>query len=216
MASLVMEIHSVTPQPAKIQKVADALTTGAVLLYPTDTGFALGCCLSHKQAIERLRQIRRLPSTKNLTFLCDSLKHIAEFALVNNHAYKTLKRLIPGPYTFILPATKAVPHFALDPKRKTSGIRVPAHPVAQALLQANGNPIISITAKHPDKDHNDDNEYLLELLEPLVDVVVTSEEYHFQGESTVINMTTDNFSILRRGAGYKTVLQEIPEIVEAQ
>jgi tRNA threonylcarbamoyl adenosine modification protein (Sua5/YciO/YrdC/YwlC family) len=213
MASLITEIHSVSPQPAKIQKVVDALKSGAVILSPTDTGFALGCCLADKHAIRRVRQIRRLPENKHLTFLSDSLANIAEYARVNNHAYRTLKRLIPGPFTFILPATKAVPHYAVDPKRKTTGIRVPSHTLTQALVREHGTPIITITAKHPDKD-TDDVEELVELLEPLVDVVVTSESYTFEGESSVIDMTSDDFSIIRRGAGFDSIERNVPELAE--
>jgi tRNA threonylcarbamoyl adenosine modification protein (Sua5/YciO/YrdC/YwlC family) len=232
MASLVTEIHSITPQPAKIQKVVAALRGGAVMLYPTDTGFALGCCLSDKAAISRVRQIRRLQEQKQLTFLCDSLTNIAEYAQVSNHAYRTLKRLIPGPYTFILPATKAVPRYAVDAKRKTTGIRVPQNQLVRSLLEEHGTPIISITAKHPDEadsgdegdfddsddyggDFDDEIEMLLKRLEPLVDVVIRSETYNFQGESTVVDMTSDSFQLVRRGAGIKKVLHEIPDLLEA-
>jgi tRNA threonylcarbamoyl adenosine modification protein (Sua5/YciO/YrdC/YwlC family) len=230
MASLITDIHSVTPQPAKIQSVVAALRSGAVMLYPTDTGFALGCCLSDKSAISRVRRIRRLQEHKQLTFLCASLTNIAEYARVSNHAYRTLKRLIPGPYTFILPATKAVPHYAVDAKRKTTGIRVPSSPLVHSLLEEHGTPIISITAKHPDEIGLDDEatlggvrldefdpetlmESMLERLEPMVDVVIRSERYEFQGESTVVDMTSDEFALVRRGAGIKTVLHEIPDLV---
>lgn len=213
MASIIIEIHSITPQPTKIQKVVDALKSGAVVLYPTDTSFALGCCLSDKHAIRRVRQIRRLPENKHLTFLSHSLTNIAEYARVNNHAYRTLKRLIPGPFTFILPSTKAVPHYAVDPKRKTTGIRVPAHTLTQTLVREHGTPIITITAKHPDKEA-DTAEELLEFLEPLVDVVVTSDAYAFEGESSVIDMTSDDFSIIRRGAGFEDIEKRVPELAE--
>ncbi len=213
MASLIVEIHSVTPQPRKLQQVAAAARDGAVLLYPTDTGFALGCCLGNKTAISRVREIRRMPQHKNLTFLCDSLSNIAEYAKVSNMAYRSIKRLIPGPFTFILPATKQVPNYAVDPKRKTSGIRVPDNRLVRDLLKEHGSPLISITAKHPDKDA-DNNDELIELLTPLVDVVVTSEEYHFVGESSVIDMTTEEFLLIRRGAGMGDVERNLPQFIE--
>lgn len=222
MAFVHIELHSTTPQPLKIQKVVEALKSGAVMLYPTDTGFALGCCLSDKAAITRVRRIRKLPEHKNLTFLCASLTNIAEYARVSNHAYRTLKRLIPGPFTFILPATKAVPHFAVDAKRKTTGIRVPDNLLTQAILREHGSPIISITAKHPDRMDEDFTLFnnadeatvqdFIDLMEPLVDVVVTSDRYSFEGESSVIDMTDEEFVLIRRGAGIKSVLQEIPEL----
>lgn len=213
MATRILEIHSITPQPQKIESAIEDVRRGAVVLYPTDTGFALGCCLSNKDAISRVRLIRRLPQHKHLTFLCHSLTHIAEYAKVSNPAYKTLKRLIPGPYTFILPATKQVPHYAVENNRKTTGIRVPSHPVALALLREYNNPLISITAKHPDKEA-DTPEQLLELLEPLVDLIIISNEYHFEGESSIIDMTGDETLLIRHGAGIKRVLYEIPEIID--
>ncbi len=214
MPTLSVELHPQTPESYKIAKIVNVLRSGAVMLYPTDTGFALGCCLSQKNAIARIRQIRRLPENKHLTFLCDSLSHIAEFAKVSNHAYRVIKRLIPGPYTFILPATKAVPHYAVDPKRKTTGIRVPENPIALALLKELGNPLISITARvaTDDDEEIETPEELIEKFAPLVDVVIASEVYHFEGESTVIDMTDDAFSIMRRGARVQTVLREVPEL----
>ncbi|MCU0427199.1 MAG: L-threonylcarbamoyladenylate synthase [Candidatus Kapabacteria bacterium] len=214
MPTLSVELHPQTPESYKIAKIVNVLRSGAVMLYPTDTGFALGCCLSQKNAIARIRQIRRLPENKHLTFLCDSLSHIAEFAKVSNHAYRVIKRLIPGPYTFILPATKAVPHYAVDPKRKTTGIRVPENPIALALLKELGNPLISITARvaTDDDEEIETPEELIEKFASLVDVVIASEVYHFEGESTVIDMTDDAFSIIRRGARVQTVLREVPEL----
>ena len=213
MASLTVELHAITPETYKIRKVLDAVRDGAVVLYPTDTGFALGCCLSKKQAITRVRQIRRLPEHKHLSFICDSLTNISEFAKVSNHAYKVIRRLIPGPFTFILPATKAVPHYALDPKRKTAGIRVPDSTIALTLLRELGNPLISITAKHDDQDF-DSPDALVAALSPLVDVVITPHEYAFFGESTVIDMTQEEFHLVRRGARIDEVLEHIPELAE--
>lgn len=209
MASLELELHPVTPQSAKLARVAKALRNGAVLLYPTETGFALGCDLSNKSAIDRVRDIRNANASKPLTFLCDSLSNIAEFAKVSNAAYKMLKRLIPGPYTFILPATKAVPKYAVNPKRKTSGIRVPDHPISLALLRELGNPIISITAKNGDIEPPDTEE-LLEQLTPRVDVVIRSQEYNFAGKSSVLDMTSDEFTIVRHGAGMNLLEELLP------
>lgn len=207
MAHNIVNIHSVTPQPARIAAVAEALRNGKVVLYPTDTGYALGCDLENKTAINRVRDIRNLPDSKPMTFICHSLMHIAEFAKVSNVAYKTIKRLIPGPYTFILPATKAVPHFAQDKKRSTAGIRVPNNPIAQALLKEMDRPIISISAKGGDENWTHDE--IIERLSPLVDIVIESEAYNFLGESTVIDMTNDEFAIVREGAGLEDALNYI-------
>lgn len=202
MGALVYNIHSKTPEMKKISAVADAVKDGAVILYPTDTGFTLGCNLSNKNAIEKIRRIRGLSTNKSLTFLCDSLSNISEFAKVNNEAYKTIKRLIPGPYTFILPASKEVPKYAQNPKRSTAGIRVPQHTLARLLLKEVGNPIISISAKIRDNDMPSEAEELVEVFSKLVDVVVTSDTYDFLGESTVIDMTEEQFYLIRKGSGW--------------
>ena len=213
MATEILTIHSETPELRKIRKVVDALKSGAVIIYPTDTGFTLGCELSNKNAIERIRQIRRLEPNKEMTFLCYSLSNIAEFATVSNQAYKTIKRLIPGPYTLILPASRLVPKFAVDTKRKTSGIRVPDNVLSQLLLKELGHPLISISAKsHADEEFYDQEE-LFRKFSPQVDVAVSSDRYDFVGESTIIDMTSDVFKILRPGAGLEKALEyiEYPE-----
>jgi tRNA threonylcarbamoyl adenosine modification protein (Sua5/YciO/YrdC/YwlC family) len=213
MAKLVLSIHSKTPELRKIDKVVEALNEGSVILYPTDTGFSLGCTLSNKEAIQRIRAIRGLPDGKAMTFLCNSLSNIAEFARVTNLAYRTIKRLIPGPYTFILPASKLVPKFAQDPKRKTAGLRVPDQALPLLLLKQLESPLISISAKKPFGEPFKDNEELIEYYANLVDVAVRSDEYSFSGESTVIDMTSDDFTIMREGAGYEKVM-ELMEIEE--
>ena len=147
MAKEILSIHSKTPELRKIRKVGEALLDGKVILFPIDTGFALACNMSNKEGVERIRRIRKIPQNKRMTFLGQSLSNISEFAKVSNKAYKSLKRLIPGPYTFILPATKQVPKYAVDSKRKTSGIRVPDNTLAQLLLKELNNPIITISAK---------------------------------------------------------------------
>lgn len=207
MATEVLSIHSMTPELRKIRKVVDALHQGAVILYPTDTGFTLGCNLSNKDGVNRIRQIRRLDPDKRLTFLCYSLSNISEFAKVSNSAYRFIKRLIPGPYTFILPASKLVPKYAVDTKRKTTGIRVPEHTLSQLLLKELAHPIISISAKTENHDHYSDPEEIIERYRPLVDIAVSSDDYDFVGESTVIDMMTDDFSFIREGAGL-TLAQE--------
>lgn len=214
MASLVLSIHSKTPELRKIEKVVEALHDGAVILYPTDTGFTLGCELSNKEAINRIRAIRKIPDSKALTFLCNSLSNIAEFAKVSNTAYKTIKALIPGPYTFILPASKLVPKFAQDPKRNTAGIRVPENILSQLLLKENGAPIISISAKNDEVGPNSTPDDIVEIFSKHVDVAVRSDTYTFVGESSVINMTTDEFQIFRQGAGYEKLVNFLEEIEE--
>lgn len=212
MATMKLDIHPVDPQPSKIAKAAEAIQRGAVVLYPTDTGYALGCNLSDKDAIQRIRSIRKLSPDKPLTFLCDSLTHISEYAKVSNAAYKFIKRLIPGPYTFVLPATKLVPKFVQDPKRSTTGIRVPDNEVSKHLSAAMGTPLISISAR--DSSFVGTTDELLAKLLPVVDVAIVSDDYTFVGESTVLDLTSDVFSIIREGAGIEEVMAYMPEEAE--
>ena len=207
-SALVLNIHSETPELRKIQKVAEILKSGGVILYPTDTGFALGCELSNREAIDKIRRIRNLQPHKELTFLCSTLSNISEFAKVSNQAYKILKRLIPGPYTIILPASKNVPKFAQDAKRSTAGIRVPENDLCQTLLQYLESPLISISAKNDDVDYDDYDDFADSFFNK-VDLIIKSDQYYFLGESTVIDMTTDAFKIVRQGANIEKALEFI-------
>lgn len=204
MSAVIFNMHHETPENTKIKKVAKLIDEGAVILYPVDTGYALGCKLEHKEAISKLRRIRRLSDSQSLTFLCEDLSKISEFAKVTNDAYKTIKGLIPGPVTFILPASKLVPRFAQNPKRNTSGLRVPNNNLTDALLEELGKPIIAISAKVEGID-NPTPEEVIENYKNLVDLVVTSDVYEFTGESTIIDMTQDEFEIVREGAGLNEV-----------
>lgn len=204
MPAEILNIHHETPEKRKISKVAKMIDDGAVILYPVDTGYALGCKLEHKEAITKIRRLRKLPDSQSLTFLCEDLSKISEFAKVSNDAYKTIKGLIPGPFTFILPASKLVPKFAQNPKRSTSGIRVPDNYFTDALLEQLGKPIIAISAKIEGVEHPTTDE-IIEAYKNLVDLIVTSEEYNFTGESTIIDMTTDNYEVVREGAGLEKV-----------
>lgn len=200
MAKEILNIHSETPEMRKVKMAADALKDGAVILYPTDSGFSLGCDLSNKSAIDKIRFIRRLSKDHQLTFLCRDLANISEFAKVDNVAYRTIKALIPGPYTFILPASKNVPHFAYNPKRSTAGIRVPNNELVQLLLQEVGNPILAISAKNEDDTLQTPDE-IIDFFGKQVDLTVTSDAYDFVGESSVIDMTEQEFKVIRKAAG---------------
>ncbi|MCG8491308.1 MAG: threonylcarbamoyl-AMP synthase [Sneathiellales bacterium] len=208
MASEIIKIHPETPEMRYISKVADALKNGAVILYPTDTGYALGCQLSDKNAIARIRRLRNISEKKSLTFICEDLSNISEFAKIDNQAYRTIKSLIPGPYTFILPASRLVPKFAQNPKRSTAGIRVPDNTISKLLLKELGQPLISITAKSNEDESSEIYETADEIIqnfEKLVDYVIICDRYDFTGESTVIDMTSSEYEIIREGAGYKDV-----------
>ncbi|NJK27796.1 MAG: threonylcarbamoyl-AMP synthase [Coleofasciculaceae cyanobacterium SM2_3_26] len=207
-------VHPEDPQPRRIEQIVEQLRDGAVMLYPTDTVYAIGCDINSKSAVERVRSIKQLSNTKPLTFLCSSLSNIATYAYVTDSAYRTLRRLVPGTYTFILPATKLVPKLVMDPKRKTTGIRVPDRPICQALLQTLGNPIISTSARIPADggDMEDAPEYpgraeLFDRLENLVDVIIDDELEASGDVSTILDLSGEAPEIIRRGQGWEAVAE---------
>ncbi|CEJ44327.1 L-threonylcarbamoyladenylate synthase [Umezakia ovalisporum] len=207
----IFSVHPDNPQTRRIEEIKSALSNGAIMLYPTDTVYAIGCDLNAKSAVERVRQIKQLANDKPLTFLCPSLSDVATYAFVSDTAYRMMKRLIPGTYTFLLPATKLVPRLVQNPKRKTTGIRVPDHPVCLALLTSLANPIISTSAHLPPNDES------LELdLEPrlsqvelfdrwdrLVDLIIDTGEEPTYEVSTILDLTGDKPMMTRRGLGWE-------------
>lgn len=203
----VYSIHPENPQERILETVAQELQNGAIMLYPTDTVYAIGCDLSVKSAVERLRSLKRLSNEKPLTFLCSSLSNIADYALVNDNAYRLMKRLIPGTYTFLLPATKAVPRLVMNPKRKTTGIRVPDNPLCQSLLKTLGNPIISTSAYFGDNNgqlstFDYEKARLFDSLDKLVDIILDDGYPNLQTEvSTIIDLTGKEPEIIREGLG---------------
>lgn len=204
-------IHPETPQTRLLDQIRDALQAGAVMLYPTDTVYAIGCDLNIKSAVERVKQIKQLSNHKPLTFLCPSLSDIARYAQVSDPAYRIMRRLIPGPYTFILPATKLVPRLVQAPKRKTTGIRVPDHRVSLALLAAVGNPIISTSAHLPQDPERSSAALptsaaeLFDRLENLVDVIVDDGSEAGTEGSTILDLTGPEPVVVRQGLGWDAI-----------
>ncbi len=200
------EIHPQTPQTRRIDEIVAALRNGAVMLYPTDTVYAIGCDINSKMAVDRVRQIKRMSNDKPLTFLCQSLSNISEYAVVSDPAYRLMKHLIPGTYTFILPATKLVPKLVQDPKRKTTGIRVPKHTLCQLLLENLGNPIVSASAHTQDDDGYQptlgvEKARLFDELEKFVDLIIDDGSEPGMEVSTVLDMTSDPPAVIREGLG---------------
>lgn len=210
MATL-YSLHPDNPQARTLEQIKELLRGGAVMLYPTDTVYAIGCDLNSKSAIERVRRIKQLSNDKPLTFLCPSLSNIAHYAVVTDTAYRLMRRLIPGPYTFLLPATKLVPKMVMNPKRKTTGIRVPEHAVCQALLESLGNPIISTSAHAPEEESKSRNskDYskveLFDHLDKLVDVIVDDGTEPGYQVSTILDFTSDEVQVVRRGLGWEAI-----------
>lgn len=201
-------IHPDTPQTRRIEQIVKAMRDGAVILYPTDTVYAIGCDINVKSAVERVRRIKQLSNDKPLTFLCPSLSNIAQYAIVTDAAYRIMRNLIPGPYTFVLPATKLVPRLVMNPKRKTTGIRVPDHIVCQSLLQALGNPIISTSAHLADENGDTpivglEKAELFDQLDNLVDVIVDDDSQVSFEVSTILDLTEQEPVIVRKGLGWE-------------
>lgn len=216
----VYKIHPDTPQPRKIASIQEALQQGAVILYPTDTVYAIGCDMNAKGAVQRVRQLKQLANDKPLTFLCSSLSNITDYAVVNDTAYRIIKRLIPGPYTFLLPSTKLVPRLVMNPKRRTTGIRVPDHAISQALLAALGHPIISTSslsvAQPPDapRPHPLSKAELFDRLENRVDIIVDDGEELTYEVSSILDMTEEEPMLIRQGLGWEKALAWGAELVE--
>ncbi|MEX0929466.1 MAG: L-threonylcarbamoyladenylate synthase [Balneolales bacterium] len=204
-----IKLHPQTPHRKKIFALADQLNSGSVALFPTDSQYALGCCYNNKKGVDRIRIIRHLAKDHLFTLICDSLAGISKFAQLSDHNFKIIKRLIPGPYTFVLPSTKEVPKLLLHPRRDTIGFRVPDAPICQELIAELGMPLIAATAKTPEMNDNGfgelTREKLMQKMDKLVDIIVDDERPLQTRQSTIINMTGDNPVIIRRGLGIEAL-----------
>ena len=208
--AILYELHPDNPQQRTVEQIVAELKKGAVMLYPTDTVYAIGCDLSVKSAVEKVRRIKQMSNDKPLTFLCSSLSNISEYATVSDRAYRIMKHLIPGPYTFLLPASKQVPKLVMSPKRKTTGIRVPDNILCQELLKTLGNPVVSTSAHIPDEDGeyptmNLEKAYLFDALENQVDIIIDNSVDPGFNVSTILDFTTDNPEVVRQGLGWQEV-----------
>ena len=190
-------VHGEHPEPRKITRAVEALRRGAVIAYPTDTTYGLGCDIMQKKAIDRVYQMKGMPKDQPLAFICPDLSDIARYAIVDNQTYRILKRGTPGPFTFILQATREVPRILMM-KRKTVGIRVPAHPVPQAIVRELGNPIVSTTASSRGETLNDPDEIDDRFRD--LDMVLDTG-YGGLDPSTVIDLTGPEPEVVRRGLG---------------
>ncbi len=193
-----IEINAQHPEPRKIQRAVDAMKQGEVIVYPTDTVYAIGCALGNKRAIDRIFHLTGKDESQPLTFVCADLSDIARYAVVENHHYRMLKRLLPGPYTFILPATREVPRTLLS-KRKTVGIRVPNHPVALSLAKMLEVPIISTSASHQGEEPLNDPAEIVSRFKGIE--LVLDAGYCGIVSSTVVDLTGAEPVIVREGAG---------------
>ncbi|MDZ7749559.1 MAG: L-threonylcarbamoyladenylate synthase [Halofilum sp. (in: g-proteobacteria)] len=195
------EIHPETPQPRLIAQAARIVDAGGVIVLPTDSCYAIGCHLGDKAAVDRVRRIRGVDGDHNLTLVCRDLSEISTYARIDKSDYRLLKSLTPGPYTFVLRATHEVPRRLQHPKRKTIGIRVPDHPITQALLDALGQPLMSSTLILPgDGQAMTDAREIRERLEHQVDLVIDGGNCGLE-PTTVLRLADDRVEIARRGRG---------------
>jgi len=196
---MLIEINAINPQPRRIAQVVQVLKRGGVIAYPTDTFYGIGCDILNKKAIERVYQLKQRHKSKPFSFICADLKHISRYAKVSNYAYKTMKRLLPGPYTFILPGSKQVPKMMLT-RRKNAGIRVPDNQICTDLVRELGNPIISTSAATPQGEVLNEPWLIEEHFGKLIDLVIDGGLV--PGEpSSVISLVDDEPEILRVGLG---------------
>lgn len=194
-------IHPENPQPRLIHQTVEIIRNGGVIAYPTDASYALGCGLGDREAQQRIRAIRGVDEDHPLTLVCRDLAEISVYAKVDNRQFRLLKANTPGCYTFILEATREVPKRLQHPKRKTVGLRVPDHPILQALLAELGGPLLSTTLQLPGDDHPLNDPYTIrDLLERQVDLVVDGG-YGDVDTTTVIDLSGETPVLVRRGKG---------------
>jgi tRNA threonylcarbamoyl adenosine modification protein (Sua5/YciO/YrdC/YwlC family) len=196
---MLLNINPETPNYRQMEKVADVLKKGGIIAYPTDTYYGIGCDIMNKKAIQKIYRIKKRSEQKPFSFICSSLKNISDYAKVSNYSYKTMKRLLPGPYTFILNGSRMVPKIMLT-RRKTAGIRVPNHPICIELVEMLGNPIINTSATGSDDTIFSNPSLLHDHFKNQLDIVIDGGIVPNQ-PSSVISLIDDQPDIIRRGAG---------------
>jgi tRNA threonylcarbamoyl adenosine modification protein (Sua5/YciO/YrdC/YwlC family) len=202
---MLIKVNPFNPQTRLIQRAVDILTKGGILVYPTDTNYGIGCDILNKKAIERIYQLKQRDKSKPFSFICSELKNISHYAKVSNYAYKTMKRLLPGPYTFILEGSKLVPKIMLT-KRKTAGIRVPDHKICLELVKGLGNPIITTSATMPDGSTLNEPSLIHEMFGSRVDLVIDGDVVPGK-PSSVISLIDDMPVVIRKGMGDVSIFE---------
>jgi tRNA threonylcarbamoyl adenosine modification protein (Sua5/YciO/YrdC/YwlC family) len=193
------ELHPDTPQLRYINKAVDVLKAGGIIIFPTDTYYGLGCDIFNKEGVEQIFRIKNEMDNKLFSFICSDLKDISHYAKVSDYAYRTMKHLLPGPYTFILPAAKVVPK-KLWTKRKTVGIRVPNHSVTLQIVKELGNPIVSTSTTTRKGEPVIDPFEIKNIFNSQVDLMLASSNMNFE-PSSVIDLSSEEPEIIREGAG---------------
>ncbi|MGV4988350.1 L-threonylcarbamoyladenylate synthase [Streptomyces sp. NPDC001709] len=195
------DVHPENPQPRSIAQIADAVRSEALIAYPTDSCYALGCRLGSRDGMDRIRSIRHLDDRHHFTLMCRDFAQLGQFVRVDNDVFRAVKASTPGNYTFILPATREVPRKLLHPKKKTVGVRIPDHVVTQALLAELGEPLLSSTLLLPDEEEPLTQGWeIKDRLDHVVDAVVDSGDCGTE-PTTVVDFSSGEAEIVRRGAG---------------
>ncbi|MCP4021197.1 MAG: threonylcarbamoyl-AMP synthase [Desulfobacteraceae bacterium] len=202
---MLLKINPINPQQRLIIKVVDILKKGGIIAYPTDTFYGIGCDIMNKKSIEKIYALKQRTKTKPFSFICPDLKNISKYAKVTNFAYRNMKRLLPGPYTFVLSGSKMVPKIMLT-KRRTAGIRVPDHPIAIELASQLANPILSTSATNPKGGIFEDATLLYEYFNDRIDVVIDAGPVPGT-PSSVVSLIDDIPEIIRYGAGNVEVFE---------
>jgi len=194
-----LEINPKNPQQRLIDQVINILKNGGIIAYPTDTSYGIGCDMMNKKAVEKVLQFKKASKNQLVSFICPDLSEISRYAKVSNYAYKTMKRLLPGPYTFILEASPLVPKIMVT-KRKTTGIRVPDNAICKALVSALGNPIINTSATIAEGVYFDEASFLEKELKHVLDLVIDGGPVPNQA-SSVVSLLDDTPEVFRKGSG---------------
>ena len=197
---MLIHINQDNPQPRHIKQIAEKLRGGAVICYPTDTMYGIGCDIFNQKAVKRVFQLKKRPKHKPFSFMCSSLKNVSDYGYVSNIAYRIMKKALPGPFTFVLPATKIVPKIMIT-KQKTVGIRVPDNNICQALIEELGNPIVTTSATLAKDGPPLSEAYQFdELLGKMVDLVIDGGDV-YPDPSTIVSFTGEEPEVLRQGKG---------------
>ncbi len=208
-----IKLNRTSPHKRGIFELTDELINGGVGLIPTDSQYALVCDYKNKRGIERIRQIRQIGKKSHLTVMCHSLEHTAIFAHLSDRNFKLIKKLIPGPYTFILPATREVPRLLTHPKKRTVGIRVPDNEICLELIHELGRPVLAITGKLPNVEYGSPDEgdrtLYLSRFDKVVDVIVDDQEPLSSEATTVVDLTNDTPQLIRNGLGLDDLMDAL-------
>ncbi|MEW6531536.1 MAG: L-threonylcarbamoyladenylate synthase [Thermodesulfobacteriota bacterium] len=197
---MILQINPLHPQPRRIARVAEILRADGVIVYPTDTVYGLGCDMNSKKSLSRVRRIKRMDEKRPLTFVFSDLKQISHYAQVTDATYRVLRRFLPGPYTFVLKATRLVPRIVLT-KRQEVGIRIPDNRICQALVETLGNPILSSSVRLPDDQLMDDPKEIDRSYKDQVDLVIDGGVFFPEPSSIVSLVDDDQPVVLREGKG---------------